>query len=335
MTAGGRPSCYLPGGIRVESEQDDTAFAAWAAEQDHQPDGHPIIATIIGVIVILVGLASNPGPPTASPPAIILAGATGVALLVWGIAFAITIRRTSHVWKVGSFAILWALCLLAGLASIGRTQRATREDMATLTEIRIDKDGKLVVPDNAKRGPISQMIAAYSKSINDEADARNKAATELGIDRIADARAVTNDPELLRNCGRFAKAKPVVQGARARFEGHVMTLANDMEAANINADFKRGAVESLDIKRVREKLDKVTAISLEQLDLAGSLCTVLARRHWQVRNRSFAFTTAVDMNDYNKHVVRWNTLFAQMESIRAEGRASLIEGQRMINDAMH
>jgi len=328
------PSCRIPGGFYMASEQDNAAFEAWAAEQD-KPDGHPIVATIVGAVAILMGVGGNPRPPAAGDLPTILGGVTGVTLLVWGIAFAITIRRASLGWKIGSFAILWVLCLLATLGSIGRrVDQATRKDMAGITEIRIDKNNKLVLPESANRGPISQIMLTFFRSINEEAEARDRALLALGIDRIADARAIASDPKLLRNCGRFAAARPLVEGTRTRFQRHVAKLTNDINAGDFDANVKGGILEGLNTKGLERKLDLGTGLSLEQLDEAVSLCTVLAKRHWQLNGGSFVFSSNADMESYNKHVVRWNALLSQAQTIQAEGRASMIEGQRKISEGI-
>jgi len=89
------------------------------------PRGHPLLATLAGSLLILLLLAA---PEEAAAPKYDLAGKLGAllghvifALVVWAALYAITIRRASRRWKIGSLAVLIALGLLNGLISIGRS----------------------------------------------------------------------------------------------------------------------------------------------------------------------------------------------------------------------
>jgi hypothetical protein len=318
----------------MESQQDNAAFEAWAAEQD-QPDGHPIIATIIGVVVIFIGVGGNPRPPAAGDLAALFGGVTGVALLVWGVAFAITIRHASTGWKIGSFAILWVLCLLATSLSIRRAGvEAFRHDVAALTEVKITTDGKLVLPKDGGPGSFSHISMTYLKAMSDESAARDKALIALGFDRIADVRAIVREPALLRDCDRFSRARPIIDGASARMQGHSDKLMRDLDASDIPASIKVEMLRGIEAEMAGRTIAESNTLSRELLEEGGALCSVLARRHWRAQGRSFAFTNTTDLNSYNAHIVRWNDLSGRARRIQAEGRASMAAGQQEIRDAI-
>lgn len=87
--------------------------------------GRPLLATLICVGVLALSLAGQsttpmePGGP-ASSAGFVFGGAVFGAIL-WGIAFAITIRKASTGWKAGSLILL---ALLGGLVALARVTNA-------------------------------------------------------------------------------------------------------------------------------------------------------------------------------------------------------------------
>ena len=334
MTTGCAPSCYFPGGIRVEPKQDNAAFEAWAAEQD-RPDGHPIIATIIGVVVIFIGMGSHTRPIATDDMAAVLGGITGVALLVWCVALAITIRHSSAGWKIGSFIVLFLAAALATSISARRAwEEAFRRDLTTLTEVKVTADGTFELPKGGDRGGFSHISMTYLKAMSDEAAARDKALKGLGLDRIADMQAIARDPDLLRDCERFNRNRSIVDDAGTRMQGHVDRLVRQVQASDMPTTVRDEMLRSIDTPAISVTLATSTATSREQLDEASKLCAILARRHWKAQGGTFVFTNTSDMNSYNSHVIRWNDLLRRAQNTQAQGRRDLAASQQKIRDAL-
>ena len=88
------------------------------------PRGRPLLATLIGALVMLLPLA---GPQEAAAPKYNLADMIGTllgyaifALVIWGVLYAITVRRASRRWKLASLIVLMTIGLVDGFISIGR-----------------------------------------------------------------------------------------------------------------------------------------------------------------------------------------------------------------------
>jgi hypothetical protein len=86
--------------------------------------GWPRTATLIGAVVMLLLLTA---PQEAAVPKNNLADMIGTllgyaifALVVWGALYAITIRRASRHWKIGSLVVLMAIGMVDGFISISR-----------------------------------------------------------------------------------------------------------------------------------------------------------------------------------------------------------------------
>jgi len=87
--------------------------------------GHPLIATAICLGLLLLSLAGQSATPMdldgpASSAGFVFGGALFGAIL-WGIAFAITIRKASTRWKLGSLIVL---AVLGGLIALNKVAKA-------------------------------------------------------------------------------------------------------------------------------------------------------------------------------------------------------------------
>jgi hypothetical protein len=96
------------------------AVPASSAPAPAKPGGRPLLATLICVGVLALSLAGQsatpmaPGEGPAFSAGFVVGGAVFGAIL-WGIAYAITIRKASTRWKAGS---LIGLALLGGLVAL-------------------------------------------------------------------------------------------------------------------------------------------------------------------------------------------------------------------------
>ena len=313
---------------------DNAAYERWVAQQD-RPDGHPIIATAIGAIALIIGIVASPRPYPGMGDAALVGGAALVALLVWGVAFAITIRHSSILWKVGSLLLLLLIAALGASVSIRQARmEAFRKDLTALTEIRMTADGKLELPKDSDRGTFSRISITYLKAMSDEAKARDMALTALGLDRIANVQAILREPSLLRDCDRFPRNRSIVDDAGTRMQGYIDSMIRDIRASDIPEDIRAEMLRGFDIDKAQLQLAASTALSREQLEVGGKLCAILARRHWTAQGANFVFASTADMNSYNGHIDRWNEMFRRAQTIQAEGRASMAAGQQQIRDSL-
>jgi len=87
--------------------------------------GRPLLATLIGVGILALSLAGQDGArmdsgDSAVSVGFVLGGAVFGAIL-WGIAYAITIRKASTGWKFGSLIVL---AVLGGLVALNKVATA-------------------------------------------------------------------------------------------------------------------------------------------------------------------------------------------------------------------
>ena len=84
--------------------------------------GHPVIATVVAAFVALLGSLPGRGTSLATEGLAdrlgYIAGGAVFGVILWAIAYAITIRRASRRWKIGSFILL----VLLGTLTAGEVQ---------------------------------------------------------------------------------------------------------------------------------------------------------------------------------------------------------------------
>ncbi|MEM8696356.1 MAG: hypothetical protein AAGE05_10085 [Pseudomonadota bacterium] len=84
--------------------------------------GYPLPATLIVCALLILGLIGGSGRDADVTPGAesigFVVGWTISGLILWGIAWLITIRHASKAWKWSSFGIVVALGLLTGLARL-------------------------------------------------------------------------------------------------------------------------------------------------------------------------------------------------------------------------
>ena len=87
--------------------------------------GRPLLATLIGVGILALSLAGQDGTPTGSGDSAVSVGfVLGGALfgaILWAVAYAITIRKASNGWKIGSLIVL---AVLGGLVALNKVATA-------------------------------------------------------------------------------------------------------------------------------------------------------------------------------------------------------------------
>jgi hypothetical protein len=306
-------------------------------------EGRPILATVIGSVVVLL-TAGVPAGPGASPPGAaataafrlgeILGGGFVIALIVWGIAYAITLRRAARRWKIASFLIILAVSTLVALIRIGGREAAKREDMALVSGQLQQAMRTGEIPDELKPGdgPISAMSAAYLNPVLDERRSFQRQQQAAGAEALLDFTTLTPAAPALRNCGSFAALAATARGNAARFDAHTAAArrAGDPFVA-------RGTLSEADRDEFLQGLQSTRGAYARNWELAaewvgevGGLCTLLAARPWRREGGVVAFETDADVAAANRHLERINALVAELEQLSRTSR----EGTRQRLDAL-
>jgi len=109
----------------VRPQAEPEAVSEPAAEEPAAPQrkSYPLAATLIGCLLLLASMftetdRSARAADVSSPAAYLLGAMIGGVILIWGIAWLVTIRHASRNWKWGSLAAIAFVSLVVGMTRL-------------------------------------------------------------------------------------------------------------------------------------------------------------------------------------------------------------------------
>jgi hypothetical protein len=105
--------------VRPQEEQKPAAEPAAETPAAPKRKSYPLAATLIGCLLLLASMfsgsdSSGRAADVSNPIAYLMGAMIGGVVLVWGIAWLVTIRHASRGWKWGSLAAIAFVSLLVG-----------------------------------------------------------------------------------------------------------------------------------------------------------------------------------------------------------------------------
>ncbi|HEX8654209.1 MAG TPA: hypothetical protein VF693_03170 [Allosphingosinicella sp.] len=303
---------------------------------EEPPGGHPVIATLIGGVFLLLvgaGSAARPDPGDFGPnggaylAGRIVGSTLAGALIVWGIAYLITIRRASRAAKIGSFVALLVVSLVATVVRHGGRAEALREDArATAAQMKeaIDRGDQLQAPLTAGSGPMSQMQAAVINAALADQQAFDREAQATGVYRILDLTTLRRDDPALQACGRIDTL-----AVRARDQaGRHPAYLNAARAAAA-PHLQRGTLSGAELdsyiagaERNSANYRRLWSMTADWASEAGALCELLGTRRWTRSGTEILFASDADAAAANGHLGRINALAAEQQRLQAQARTN-------------
>lgn len=314
---------------------DSRAGPDMAASDAQRPAGHPLIATVIcAVLLILCTAGAGGGERGAGMDGAYLVGhlfGDGIfAGILWGIAYAVTIKRASGTWQIGTLVALIVIGMLFGLlqlgAGIGVRQSDARDTVNQLKQV-IYSDR---LPDHvaAGNGPLSRMSAAFLNHLLDDQRALERDLGAAGFMQVISLDGLTPASPVLRRCSDFAplaaRARHMgIEGRRenlaaAREIGDAEVTAGRLSAGD-EAAFFEGAEES------RAAYERQWALNAEVLEEGQAVCQLLASRPWALSNGRVMFTRPGDAERMNAHLRRIQADAAEQDRMRSDVRVRTSE----------
>lgn len=287
-----------------------------------RPDGFPLVATLAGsgAIILVAVLAFNFLTIDVIGH---VAAVLGVAILVAAFVFAgtwlLTLRHATLGWNViagGAFAGVALMCVVVVLAI---DAAGTQADARTVRLIRIDGRGDPVLPPGVKGGPITAASMDFLRQAIAERHRREDMARHLGLDRLANASAILNEPDLVRDCGRFARNAPRID----EMDRSLLAMAHSYRA-RLGAIVKDPGMREALLKGFDDSVGSGNAVMRDTnrlthklFDQAGPLCTLLSARRWKPMGSMFMFTSAGDLAGFNRLITPWNELIHDLQAVAA------------------
>lgn len=323
-------------GLFGRRHDDDEEMDEWAYELTRK-DSFPLAATITGAIIILVvSVALNLLAGHRHILVTTLGAGTVVALVVWVMAFLVTLRRASIGWKIGSFFAMVVTGLVAGVIGIGTTITAMQDDMRAIAEIKVNPHSGLELPEGGARGPISKAAFAYFKVVVDDSIKHRNALEALGYQSMTSAEALKANPRLLSHCDQRATVTPMIEAYYARRRAAYRQFRADLGAMDIDETIRKGMIDGVD-RAQREHGDLLQRAATNEHAQIGELvtmCEILARHHWAEQYGNIAFSSPADLRDFRAHAQRENDLADEERRLMQESMSIMDEGRARMRDSL-
>lgn len=297
------------------------------------PYDHPVLATLAGIALLVLGALLLPRIAPQQPLAVLLGAGAALALLLWGIGFAVTTRHSATGWKLGSLALLVVAGLGAALIAHGQYQTVARADASSFAEVEFGPGGAAQVPAGAAaRGPLSRM---FVEAVTADAQAKRDFATafgRLGVGNLTSPYLLEQDPRALAQCAAIRELQSLAKSQAAARSQRAKALTDALEAANLPAKTKQGIATMANARN--DSNDPLLANQLAMTETTAELCALLAKRSWFNSNSYFGFRSAADEASFRALSKRRMELAGEAERIERAGEARMTEGRDRVREML-
>ena len=317
---------------------DPATAARYEAAAEQENGGHPIVATLVGVAFLLLlagqgrGEAFGGGPEAQAEKMGYLFGSViAGAGIVWGIAYAIKIRKASKAWKIASLIIIAIASLLSTAIKMGGRDAAlvaeARDIGNQVQEIADSGKGAADIEFKAGSGPMSRMMAAMLNPLMADAAAFEKEMQAAGLVQVVSFEGLTRKSPVLDRCDGLDRLADRARHYRARWPEHLAAARavgqEAVRAGEMPADalkgFEEGARESSPHTDRQWELNQLSATE------GAAICRVLARRNWDRPGDAVEFRNNADLAELRRHASKIEAYAAESERIKARSRSRIAE----------
>jgi len=282
-------------------------------EQERRPLILPLIATAVAAgLLLFLAFAVPRGLDTGHNDSSIIGGLVSgclVGILLWGVAFGITIRRASGGLQVGTLLFTLAVGIVSQVTAISVAAHRISGDMATVArQYRAMGTGDQPperVPEGT--GPVSRISAVFMNGILLDRRTFDHEAERLGVLQILSHEGLSHSSPVLRRCADFeALAVRARTIGDSGWEGHFTEARRIADEAVRNSEMTGGDADSFfaGAAESRDTYRRQWALDAEMVEDAQELCDLFARRPWSARGIEILFPVATDLERARFHLER-------------------------------
>ncbi len=295
------------------------------------PYGHPVVATLTGVAILV--LAAVLGPNFCEPvplPALLMGGAAA-GLILWLVGFLLTTRHAGLGWKLGSLALLIAAGAGAALIAHGQFQTRSRADASSFADLELGTDGTPSLPAGAaSRGPVSRLYLASIKEDQAAARAYGDALGKFGAGALTSPYMLQQNPQVTGHCGDIEKVRALAAEQSAARLVRRKALAEAIGSASLPKATKLGIAKIAGDAQA----DPLLANQQAMLDATAELCTLLARKSWTNANGYFGFGSGSDAAAFKAVSTKRQAIAAEAEALDRTTRERILAGREQVRTAL-
>ncbi len=252
-------------------------------------------------------------------------------LFCWAPLFVFWLRDQSKWIIAASFVALILLFVIMGFAKIGSNLKALQEDASILTDMQLDKDGKLIIaPGTKDKGPMSKLLVEQIRRQEDIRMAFENDIKEAGIEDMMFADRVARKPSLMQNCARILALKPAIEDYRRRSVQIIKSVPDQIDRLDISYSQKRemkyGAMSKMAVNV--DLMQKQWDLQVKSLEPIHRTCLILSKRNWKPQGRLFAFSNTADMKAFDAamgELDRYNAELEQLNKTRVDNLKAIQE----------
>jgi hypothetical protein len=297
------------------------------------PYDHPVIATLAGAAVLVIGALLLPRVAPQQPLAVLLGAGAGLALLLFAIGFAVTTRYSAIGWKLGSLALLVVAGLSAALIAHGQYETIARADASSFAEVEFGPGGAARMPVGAAtRGPLSRL---YVEGVNADAQAQRDFGTafgRLGVANLTSPYLLEQDPRALSQCAAISGLQALAREQATAREQRAKAMAEALQAASLPATAKEGI--AVMAGAAGSTGDPLLANQLAMVGTTSELCALLAKRGWFNYGGYFGFHDSADAARFRALSTRRMALAGEAEQINRASQTRMEGGREMVRDML-
>ncbi len=289
------------------------------------PPARPWLTILITWVVLIASSASTLAPIGKGLPYLI-GSAVGGALIFFGIAWLIRLRKASRGWAIGAFSLFFVTAFVVQLAKAGDEFNRIRNDVKTIAGARIEDDGTVTLTSGgAEAGPLQRVMAAGIERqaiIRDRYQADVKA---IDLDKILTA----NSGIAKRDCGAVSALLLKVEGYRKESAGLAPKLRADLAAMALDEGLKAEVLRGFDQSRAANdaRTEKTWNLEADAVRAAASACRVVTASRWRAAGVNFEFYDTSAANEYNRYAQALDAAAKAQQAILGEARTSLKQAQ--------
>jgi hypothetical protein len=297
--------------------------------------GHPLVATLVAAGVLLLTLGIPLHLPEHSGPGYregYLIGQFVLGpLVLWGIAYAITIRKASPGWKIGSLVAIVLVSAAVTLARMGAPIVALEQDargMANELQAVVDADGNVSgVPIKADAGPLTRISLTTLNGMLADMNAYGQEAKAAGLEDFTLEKPSKADPAL-RKCDAMAALPARAAFYKGRLEDHIAEGRAIGEAAVRKGELPRDGAEGVEegirgkLPAIQRRWEVFAGIARE----TASVCKLLRDRPWTPKRGQIFFASGRDADEFNTLIARIKAYSDEEARAHAEAKTATQRG---------
>ena len=301
----------------------------------------PLIATaIVAALLLFLAFWMPRGLDTGHNDSSVIGGLVSgllIGVILWGIAFAIIIRRAGGGWQVGSLLFTLAVGIGSQVAAITLAAHRVSGDMATVAQQYRALSGGGQAPERVPEGtgPVSRISAAFLNGTLQDRRAFDHDAEALGMLQILSHEGLTRSSPVLRHCADFEAF-----AARARmlgssgWEGHFMEARRIADEAVRNNEMTAGDADAFfaAAEDNHSSYQRQWMLDAELVEDGQLLCELLARRPWVVQGDRILFPAPADLREASFHVERIRINTAEQRILADASRRHMQESAGRLAD---